>query len=113
MTNLKGLESVVAQLRDQRTGLVNHLKHVDAALSVLGQGERPRNSCETAPDAVGFRPYEDCFRSKSPLGTSESAECGFSPTKASQTNAVSIGASQDRSGSACTMGEGETGGLTP
>src|SRR5258708_13210616 len=37
MTNLKGLESVVAQLRDQRTGLVNNLKHVDAALSVLGK----------------------------------------------------------------------------
>jgi hypothetical protein len=37
MANLKGLESVVSQLRIQRTNLVNHLKHVDAALSVLGK----------------------------------------------------------------------------
>jgi hypothetical protein len=37
MTNLKGLVSVVSQLREQRTNLVNDLKHVDAALSVLGK----------------------------------------------------------------------------
>jgi hypothetical protein len=37
MANLKGLESVVSQLRVERTGLVNQLKHVDAALSVLGK----------------------------------------------------------------------------
>jgi hypothetical protein len=37
MTNLKGLVSVVSQLREQRTNLVNSLKHVDAALSVLGR----------------------------------------------------------------------------
>jgi hypothetical protein len=37
MPNLKGLVSVVAQLRDERTNLVNSLRHVDAALSVLGR----------------------------------------------------------------------------
>ncbi len=37
MANLKGLESVVSQLREQRTNLVDNLKHVDAALSVLGR----------------------------------------------------------------------------
>jgi hypothetical protein len=37
MSNLKGLGSVVSQLREQRTNLVNDLKHVDAALSVLGK----------------------------------------------------------------------------
>jgi len=35
MAKLKGLVSVVSQLREQRTNLVNDLKHVDAALSVL------------------------------------------------------------------------------
>jgi hypothetical protein len=35
MANLKGLESVVSQLREERTNLVNQLRHVDAALSVL------------------------------------------------------------------------------
>jgi hypothetical protein len=37
MPNLKGLVSVVAQLREERTNLVNSLRHVDAALSVLGR----------------------------------------------------------------------------
>jgi len=35
MTNLKGLESVVAELKIQRTNLVNTLRHVDSALSAL------------------------------------------------------------------------------
>ena len=37
MANLKGLESVVLQLRAERTKLVDQLRHVDAALSVLGK----------------------------------------------------------------------------
>jgi hypothetical protein len=37
MANLKGLVSVVSQLREQRTNLVNDLKHVDVALTVLGK----------------------------------------------------------------------------
>ncbi|PYX68677.1 MAG: hypothetical protein DMG72_22605, partial [Acidobacteria bacterium] len=37
MANLKGLGSIVAQLREERTNLVNQLRHVDAALSVLGK----------------------------------------------------------------------------
>ena len=37
MAILKGLESVVAQLREQRTNFVNQLRHVDAALAVLGK----------------------------------------------------------------------------
>jgi len=37
MANVKGLVSVVSQLREQRTNLANDLKHVDAALSVLSK----------------------------------------------------------------------------
>lgn len=37
MANLEGLVSVVSQLREERTNLVNQLRHVDAALSVLGK----------------------------------------------------------------------------
>ena len=37
MANLKGLPSIVSELRAERTNLVNQLKHVDAALSVLGK----------------------------------------------------------------------------
>jgi hypothetical protein len=37
MSNLKGLVSMVSELRVERTNLVTQLKHVDAALSVLGK----------------------------------------------------------------------------
>ena len=37
MANLTGLASIVSELRVERTNLANHLKHIDAALSVLGK----------------------------------------------------------------------------
>jgi hypothetical protein len=37
VANLKRLESVVSQLRIQRTNLVSDLRHVDAALSILSK----------------------------------------------------------------------------
>jgi len=37
MANLKGLATIVSELRAERTNLVNQLRHVDAALSVLGK----------------------------------------------------------------------------
>jgi hypothetical protein len=37
MANLKGLAPIVSELRVERTNLVDRLKHVDAALSVLGK----------------------------------------------------------------------------
>ena len=37
MGNLKGLVSIVSELRGERTNLVTQLKHIDAALSVLGK----------------------------------------------------------------------------
>jgi hypothetical protein len=37
MTNLKGLPSFVSELRVVRTKLVDQLRHVDAALAVLGK----------------------------------------------------------------------------
>jgi hypothetical protein len=37
MTNLKGLESVVSQLRIQRTNLDSNLRHVDVALLALSK----------------------------------------------------------------------------
>jgi len=43
MANLKGLESVVSQLRGERTSLVNQLRHVDAALSGLGRFDNGRS----------------------------------------------------------------------
>jgi len=37
MASLKGLASIVSELRVERTSLANQLKRVDAALSVLGK----------------------------------------------------------------------------
>ena len=37
MANLKGLAGFVLELKSTRTNLVNELRHVDAALSVLGK----------------------------------------------------------------------------
>ena len=37
MANLKGLASIVSELRVERTNLANQLRHVDAALTVLGK----------------------------------------------------------------------------
>lgn len=37
MANLKGLASLVSELRAERTNLANQLKRLDAALSVLGK----------------------------------------------------------------------------
>ncbi len=37
MANLKGLTGFVSELKAVRTNLVNELRHVDAALSVLGK----------------------------------------------------------------------------
>src|SRR5438552_13004356 len=39
---ISGLQPVVSQLRKERTNLVNQLRHVDAALSVLGKLEGGR-----------------------------------------------------------------------
>jgi hypothetical protein len=44
MANLKGLASFVSKLRAVRTNLVSELRHVDAALSVLGKFGGGRNS---------------------------------------------------------------------
>jgi hypothetical protein len=37
MATLKGLKAMVSELREQRTNLVNQIRHVDAALVVLGK----------------------------------------------------------------------------
>ena len=44
MANLKGLESIVSQLRKQKTNFANQLRHVDAALAVLGKLDGGRST---------------------------------------------------------------------
>ena len=58
MTGLKGLESMVSQLRAERTNLVDQLRHVDAALVVLGKLDggrfytRPRRLSASAREKI-------------------------------------------------------------
>ncbi len=49
MANLEGVESIVGQLRVERTNLVTQLRHVDAALSVLGKLDGGRSYSYTKP----------------------------------------------------------------
>jgi hypothetical protein len=44
MANLKGLASIVSELRTERTNLVDRLRHVDSALSVLGKLKSGRSN---------------------------------------------------------------------
>src|ERR1019366_2396900 len=52
MAKLTGLVSIVSELREERTNLVTQLKHVDAALSVLGRlnggGTAPKHHVSAA-----------------------------------------------------------------
>jgi hypothetical protein len=47
MPRLKGLEGIVLELRTERTHLVNNLRHVDAALAVLGKLEGGKFATES------------------------------------------------------------------
>jgi hypothetical protein len=47
MPRLKGLEKIVMELRTERAHLVSNLRHVDAALAVLGKLEGGRFATES------------------------------------------------------------------
>ena len=74
MANLKGLESIVSQLRAERTSLVNQLRHVDAALSVLGKLNNGRLTPNRGGEGFRGRAEEDRRRSEGALGSSETVE---------------------------------------
>jgi hypothetical protein len=59
MANLIGLANIVAEFRSERTNLVNQLRHVDAALSVLGKLDGGKVTHKTAPHFVSSRPPSD------------------------------------------------------
>jgi hypothetical protein len=93
MANLKGLASIVSELRVERTNLANQLRHVDAALSVLGKldgrsnhsnANQPRRIISAASRrkmAAGQRARWAAVR-KGPKPTTEVAKTtGSSPVK--------------------------------
>ena len=65
MANLAGLAGIVAELRTERTSLVNQLKQVDAALSALGTPNGTHTSALVA--TVGKRGVSAAARRKMSL----------------------------------------------
>lgn len=55
MGKLQGLVAIVSELRVERANLVNQLKHVDAALSVLGK--LTGGTSFTEPERIGRKDY--------------------------------------------------------
>ena len=55
MEKLQGLVAIVSELRVERANLVNQLKHVDAALSVLGK--LTGGTSFTEPKRIGRKDY--------------------------------------------------------
>ncbi len=99
MANLAGLAGFVSELRAVRESLVNELRHVDAALSVLGKfgggskayavslgshahepraesavGKSKRSSAETQTHHVGISPQEDRGGTKGEVGENTGCE---------------------------------------
>jgi hypothetical protein len=52
MANLKGLATIVSELKAERTNLANQLRHVDAALSVLGKLDGGSHYTATQPKRI-------------------------------------------------------------
>jgi hypothetical protein len=71
MPRLKGLGNIVAELRAERAHLVNNLRHVDAALAVLGKlgGREVRD--RVAPYSFGDGSPKNRSRPESALGESQ------------------------------------------
>ena len=75
MANLRGLESVVSQLRVERTSLLDQLRHVDAALSVLGKLNNGRSYTKPRRRRLSVAARtEDRRRSEGTLGQGEADE---------------------------------------
>jgi hypothetical protein len=68
MASLKGLASIVSELRVERTNLVNQLKRVETALSVLGKSKRREFLRETGAHAVSLGSQADEPRAERAMG---------------------------------------------
>ena len=104
MANLKGLASIVSELRVERTNLASQLKHVDAALLVLGKSHGGN------PDTKPRRTLSASARKR--MSLAQKARWAKRPQMPSgqdetQAHHVSISPEEDRGGTTDEMGEGE------
>ena len=106
MANLKGLESIVSQLREQRTSLVNELRHVDAALAVLGKLEGGRSY--TVPRRHGRRTMSAAARRRISLAQKARWAKRNSGRAGVQTACLSSVEKENGGCSTCEMGEGQS-----
>jgi hypothetical protein len=87
MANLKGLVSVVAQLREQRTNFVTQLRHVDTALAVLGKldGGRSHTKPRRTISASGRRRIAAAQRARWAKGNGQRKIASIQPHKPKRT----------------------------
>ena len=103
---ITGLVSIVSELRVERTNLVTQLKHIDAALSVLGKLSggssytKPRHTLS----AAGRRNISLAQKARWAKRASIEQSISHSKTEADD---VSCSSKEDRGVSACEVGEGE------
>jgi len=99
MAKLTGLAGLVSELRAERTSLVDRLRHVDAALSVLGKLRGARSYTKPGRTLSASARKRDQLGTESAMGKGESAE--------THAHNFSSRQKEDRSGCTCTLGEGE------
>ena len=105
MANLKGLASIVSELRAERTNLVNQLRHVDAALSVLGKLNggssytKPRHTLSASARKRMSLAQKARWAKRAAKDQAGKIE--------TQAHHVGISPQEDRGGTAGKVGEGE------
>ena len=99
MANLKGLAGFVAKLKATRTSLVIELRHVDAALSVLGKLGGGSNSTKPKHTILSLGSQADEPRAASAMGKGEGSS--------TETKAHNISSSPQKENRGGTKGTGE------
>ena len=115
MANLKGLASIVSELRVERTNLANQLRHVDAALSVLGKlnGGSNHSNANQPKRTISAASRRKMARAQRARWAKESG-----PSKGPKRTILCSNPQENRSRTACEMGQGEVaaeeeGGIEP
>ena len=103
MANLKGVASFVSALRVERTNLVDRLRYVDAALSVLGKLGGGSNYTKPRRTLSASARKRISLAQKSTMGTGEGASAE------TQAHDLSSRQKENRGGAAGKVGAGEGG----
>ena len=111
MANIKGLASIVSELRVERTNLANQLRHVDAALTVLGKMNGGTSYTRPGRTLSAAARKRISIRTEKAMGEgSEWIEAsGGNCFGSCQAHHVGVSPPKDRSGTKGAVGKGEGG----